>query len=146
MSYTQIIYHIILRTKNSRPAIQQKHAEELYRYIWGIIKNKKGALYRINGIEDHIHLISDLHPTVALSDYVKDIKVASSVWMKESGLFPLFNGWGDGYCALTYSYNEKDVVINYVKNQQVHHKKETFREEIIRVFKEMGVEIDERFI
>ncbi|MCD8043584.1 MAG: IS200/IS605 family transposase [Tannerellaceae bacterium] len=146
MSYTQIIYHIILRTKNSRPTIQQKHAEELYRYIWGIIKNKKGTLYRINGIEDHIHLISDLHPTVALSDYVKDIKVASSVWMKESGLFPLFNGWGDGYCALTYSYNEKDVVINYVKNQQEHHKKETFREEIIRVFKEMGVEIDERFI
>ncbi|MCC8199167.1 MAG: transposase [Tannerellaceae bacterium] len=107
MSYTQILYHIVLRTHNSIPAIHQEHAKQLYRYIWGIIKNKNGILYRINGIEDHIHIVSDLHPTITLADYVKDIKVASSLWMKQSGLFPLFKGWAKGYCALTYSYNEK---------------------------------------
>ena len=146
MSYTQVLYHIILRTKQSIPAIPQAHAQQLYSYIWGIIKNKNGTLYRINGMEDHIHLVSDLHPSVALADYVKDIKVASSLWMKETELFPLFNGWGEGYCALTYSFKEKDSIIEYVKNQQEHHKKETVQEELIRFFSEMGVKVDERFI
>ncbi|MCC8185927.1 MAG: IS200/IS605 family transposase [Bacteroides sp.] len=146
MSYTQILYHIVLRTKNSIPAITQVHSQDLYKYIWGVIKNKKGTLYRINGMPDHIHLVSDLHPTLALADYVKNIKVASSLWMNQSGFFPLFEGWAEGYCALTYSYNEKDRVIEYVKNQQEHHKRETFQEEMIRVFAEMGVKVDERFL
>jgi len=146
MSYTQILYHIVLRTKNSIPAITSQHSHDLYKYIWGIIKNKKGSLYRINGMEDHIHLICDLHPTVSLADYVKDIKVASSLWIKQVDFFPLFQGWAEGYCALTYSFKEKETIISYVKNQQEHHKKETFREEMIRVFAEMGVEVDERFL
>ncbi len=75
-------------------------------------------MYRINGIEDHIHIFSDLHPSISLADYVKDIKVASSLWMKESGKFPEFNGWQDGYGAFTYSISEKDRVINYIKKSK----------------------------
>lgn len=146
MSYTQSLYHIVLRTKRSIPGISQAAAPQLYRYIWGIIKQKKGTLYRINGMEDHIHIVSDLHPTVALADYVKDIKVSTSLWMKQAGLFPLFEGWGEGYCALTYSYKEKQNIIEYVKNQQEHHKKETFREEMVRFFKEVGIDIDGQFL
>lgn len=63
--------------------------------------------------------MSDLHPTVCLSDYVKDIKVASSIWMKESGKFPAFEGWQDKYGAFTYSIKEKGIIINYIKNQSV---------------------------
>ena len=146
MSYTQILYHIVIRTKYSLPAIPPTHANQLYHYIWGIIKNKNGTLYRINGMEDHIHLVSDLHPTIALADYMKDLKVATSLWIKQTGDFPLFNGWGEGYCALTYSYKEKDKVIEYVKNQQKHHKKETFQEELIRIFGEAGIKIDEKYL
>jgi REP element-mobilizing transposase RayT len=54
MAYTQILYHIVLRTKHSEPSIAQENVSSLYKYIWGI-KNKKGQLYRINGIEDHIY-------------------------------------------------------------------------------------------
>jgi len=145
MSYTQTLYHIVIRTKHSRPSISQLHSQQLYSYIWGIIKNKKGVLYRINGMEDHIHIVSDLPSTIALADYVKDIKVASSVWMKDAGFFPLFDGWGKGYCALTYSYKEKDNVIDYVKNQQEHHKKETYQEEVTRFLQEAGIEVNPHF-
>ncbi len=146
MSYTQILYHIVIRTKNSIPTFKPENSNELYKYIWGVIKNKKGTLYQINGMQDHIHLVCDLHPTISLADYVKSIKIASSLWIKNSGLFPLFDGWSEGYCALTYSYKEKDTVINYVKNQQEHHKKETCQEEMSRIFAELGVKIDERFL
>ena len=146
MSYTQTIYHIVIRTKHSKPTITQERASLLYNYIWGVIRNKNGVLYRINGIADHIHIVSSIHPSIALSDFVKDIKVSTSLWMKSSNQFPYFEGWGEGYCGLTCSYGEKDKLINYVKSQQQHHKKETFEEELIRIFKEMNIEIDNYFL
>jgi len=146
MSYTQIYYHIVFRTKNSEKSISQHNISELYRYIWGIIKNKKSQLYRINGIEDHIHIFVSLHPTIAVSDFVKTIKVATSHWMKSHKDFQRFKGWGDGYAAFTCRHRDKEQLVKYIMNQQEHHKKESFRDEIIRVFREEGVEFDERFL
>jgi REP element-mobilizing transposase RayT len=145
MAYTQIIYHIVLRTKQSEPSIAQENVSSLYKYIWGIIKNKKGTLYRINGIEDHIHILCDLHPSFALADFVKSIKVATSLWMKQSPDFPSFQGWEEGYAAFTYSYKEKEVLINYIKNQQEHHKKKITEDELKSIWIENGMELDERY-
>ena len=139
MAYLQIFYHIIFRTKFSERTIPEIHAPKLYRYIYGIIRNKNCHLYRINGMPDHLHIFSDLHPSMALSDYIKDIKVSSSKMMKNSEYFPGFNGWASKYCALSYSLKEKDLLINYIKNQQIHHKKETFKEEMARIFRENGI-------
>jgi len=143
MAHRQILYHIVFRTKYSENVIDLKYSEDLYKYIWGIIKNKNCHLYRINGMEDHIHILSDLHPSVALADFIKDIKIASSKWMKASGNFPRFKGWGKKYCALTYSYKEKDILINYIKNQREHHKRITFQEEIRKIFADHGIDEDE---
>ncbi|GHT76110.1 transposase [Bacteroidia bacterium] len=118
----------------------------MYKYIWGIIDHKKGTLYRINGIADHIHILSDLHPTIALADYIKDIKVSSSLWMKKSSDFPNFKGWEEGYSAFTYSFKDKTTLINYIKNQQEHHKKESSKDELIRILKEYGIDFDERYL
>ena len=145
MSYNQSVYHIIIRTKYSRPAIRPEYAPKLYAYIWSIIKERNGVLYRINGIEDHIHIVSDLPAVVALADYVRDIKSLSSKWMKKSGFFPDFIGWGREYCSLTYSYREKQMIINYVKNQQRHHKRKAFKEEVCSLFVAAGADLDERF-
>ncbi|MCL2098379.1 MAG: transposase [Bacteroidales bacterium] len=116
-AYRQILYHIVFRTKGSEKTINQAHSADLYKYIWGIINNKKCLLFRING-KDHLHILSDLHPSVALADYIRDIKVSSTKWIKESGLFPDFKGWGIKYCALTYSYNDRDTIINYIKTSR----------------------------
>ena len=144
-AYRQILYHIVFRTKASEKTINQNHSTDLYAYIHGIIKNKKCVLFRINSMEEHVHILSDLHPSIALADYIREIKVSSSKWMKESGFFPDFKGWGIKYCAFTYSYKEKNTIINYIKNQQEHHKKESFHDEIIRLFKENGVDLDEKW-
>ena len=140
MPYRQILYHIVFRTKYNRKAITLDHSEKLYRYIWGIIKNKNSRLFQINGMEDHIHILSDLHPSVSLADFVRDIKVASSKWMKSEGNFPEFVGWAKSYCALTYAYKEKSILMNYIKNQREHHKKESFKAEVDHLFQEFGIE------
>jgi len=96
-----------------------KSIGRLFNYIWGVIKNKKSHLYRINGIEDHIHILTHLHPTIALSDFIKDIKVSSSLMIKERKLFPKFNGWQIGYGAFTYSIDAKEKLIKHRFSQQL---------------------------
>jgi len=140
----QILYHLIFRTKDSRKTLVQEHSVELYAYIMGIIKNKNCFLYRMNGMEDHLHILCDLHPTIALADYMRDLKTSSSIWLKQTGKFPDFEGWADGYAALTYSWRDKEMIVNYIKNQQEHHKKEIFEDELRRLLKEHGIEFDEK--
>jgi len=144
-SYRQIIYHIIFRTKGSKKTLSLEYNKELYAYITGIIKNKNCFLYRINGIEDHIHLLSDLHPNIALADFMRDIKTSSSLWLKQNINFPYFNGWAVGYAALTYSYKDKEKIISYIKNQQAHHQSVSFEEEYRLLLVEHGMEYDERY-
>jgi REP element-mobilizing transposase RayT len=144
-SYRQILYHIVFRTKDGKRCLVEEYSSELYAYMMGIIKNKNCFHYQINGIEDHIHILSDLHPSIALADYLRDIKTASSIWLKQTGKFPEFEGWADGYAALTYSWKDKDMIVNYIKNQKVHHKSENFEDELRRLLKEYGVEVNEKY-
>ena len=145
-TYRQIFYQIVFSTKNREASIAEEYEQELYKYIWGTITGHKSKLYRINSLPDHIHIFSDLHPTVCLSDYVKHIKVASSMWMKEIGFFPKFTGWQEGYGAFTYSNKERDLIIDYVRNQKEHHKTETFYDEYKRLLIEHEIEFDEKYL
>ncbi len=145
-TYTQILYQIVFRTKNSEPTLVEPDRENLYRYMGGILKNKKCHLYRIGGVENHIHIITHIHPSVALASLVKDIKLASSDYIKTHNILPGFDGWQKGYGAFTYSVSAKDNLIEYVKNQKKHHKKETFRNEYINLLKEHQIEFDEKYL
>ena len=111
----------------------------------GYVKNKNCLLYRINGVENHIHIFCDLNPSIALSDFIKDMKASSSIWLKKSGKFPDFQGWAVGYAALTYAWKDRDKIINYIKNQQVHHKQKSFEDELRVLIKEQGINIDDRY-
>ncbi len=145
-TYTQIIYHIVFGTKNQEPTLIQPNRPELFTYIWGILKNKQCHLYRINGVDDHLHLATHLHPSVSLASLVKDMKLASSEYIKEQGLFPRFGGWQNGYGAFTYGFEAKDRLITYVRNQEDHHKRITFREEYMNLLTEHGIEFDEKYL
>ena len=103
-------------------------------------------MYRIIEVEDHIHILCSLHPTIALSDLIKDIKVASSIWIKENKIFPKFDGLQKSYGGFTYSFNKKDVLINYIKNQEEHRKSIKFEEEFISLLNEHGIVYDEKYL
>ena len=145
-TYTQILYQIVFSTKNHENTMIESGQEKLYKYIWGILKNKKCHLYRIGGVEDHLHIITHIHPTVAIAYLVKDMKLAASSFIKSQNIFPNFNGWQDGYGGFTYAISAKDNLIEYVKNQKEHHKKVSFRDEYINLLKEHGIEFDEKYL
>jgi REP element-mobilizing transposase RayT len=145
-TYTQILYQIVFTPKNHEKTLIDENRQELYKYISGILKNKKCHLYRIGGVSDHIHIITHLHPIISLASLVKDIKVACSTYIKTNNLFPMFSGWQDGYGGFTYSFKDRDKLIEYVKNQEEHHKTKSFREEFIELLIEHGIEFDEKFL
>ena len=144
-SYRQLLYHIVFRTKDSLPTIKQEHAGLLYAYITGIIKHKNCHLYRINGVENHVHILTYFHPSISLADFLREIKVSSSLWIKSGGLFPAFNGWSEGYGSFTCSFIDIGRLIEYIKNQQEHHREKTFEEEYKTILMEAGIKPDERF-
>lgn len=106
-TYTQILYQIVFSTKHRGRTLKKEHRPALFKFIWGVLNNKKCHLYRINGVEDHLHIVLHLHPSVSLAGLVKDIKLASSIFIKNSGLFPMFDGWQDGYGAFPIIILEK---------------------------------------
>lgn len=97
-------------------------------------------------MENHIHILSDLHPTIALADFIREIKTASNLWMKETGRYPKFISWSEGSCSLTCTFRDKEMIVNYIKNQKEHHKRVTFEDEYRALLKEHGVEVDERYV
>jgi len=145
-TFTQIIYQIVFSTQQRQPVLTEPNRVELFKYIHGILRNKKCHLYRVNGVEDHIHILTDLHPTISLAALVKDIKLASSQYIKERNLFPGFSNWQEGYGAFTYSIDQKNTIIEYIKNQETHHQVKTFREEYIALLKENQIEFDEKYL
>ena len=143
--HPRLILAIVFSTKNREPVLTTSHRKDLFKYIWGILENKKCHLYQINGVDDHLHILTHIHPSVALAELVKDIKLASTSFIKEKQIFPNFSGWQDGYGAFTYAIDQKDVLINYIKNQEEHHRSRTFREEYIALLTEHGIAYDERY-
>ena len=144
MSHINLTYHIIWRTKKSQRTLNEDHERELFAYIFGFCRNKKSKLYRINAMPDHVHMCIEIHPSIALSDFMKVLKQRTSLWMKERRKwFPDFEGWGDGYAAFTYSAKERDTVVTYIKNQKAHHKAFDFRDEYRKMLMEFEEELNE---
>ena len=145
MSYVQILIHAVIRTYKSENTLPTgEPVKFLYKEIWGIIQNKKGRLYRINSMGDHVHLLFTMPPTEALSEFMKAIKASSSKIIKTQAGFESFQSWGEGYAALSYSLRDKDMIVKYIINQQEHHKTVSFKDEYVDFIKKMGLEFDER--
>jgi REP element-mobilizing transposase RayT len=145
-THTQIMCHIVFGTKNRTSSLVTENRTILFKYCWGVLKNKKCHVYRINGVDDHIHILTHIHPTVALSDLIKDLKLASNAFIKKKNLFPTFKGWQQGYSAFTHHIDDKNRLINYIKNQEEHHQKVSWPEELKALLKEHRIKFNERFL
>lgn len=145
MSYTNLLYHIVIRTKYSESTINEEHERDFYAYALGQISNMNAKLFRIGGIPDHVHLLVSLPATMSVSYFVQQLKTATSKWLKENPKFPAFRGWSAEYAAFSYGRNDKDKIRNYIRNQKQHHKKLSFEDEYRAFLIENGIKVNERF-
>lgn len=140
MSYTQLLYHIVFATKNRMPVIEPQWQRQLYVLLYRQILRHRGKVFRINGMPDHVHMLVSLAPIFSLSEVMKIVKQETSKQIAD--VIPGWWGWQDGYGAFSCSFREKDRIINYIVNQQVHHGRENFNDEYRRLLEENGVPYD----
>ena len=144
MSAVSSMFHVVINTYRRQMTIPDETSEHLYRYIWSIVKSHGCRLYRINGIGNHIHMLIELAPTVALSDLVRDVKQGSSKWAKQQVYFPQFSGWGKEYGAFSCSCRDKERIVSYIINQRQHHQMSSFEEEYRQMLKLSGLEWNDK--
>jgi putative transposase len=145
-TYTQIHIQVIFAVQNRDCVIGNSWKEELYRYMTGIIKNYNHKVLAINGTPDHVHILIGMRPTQSLSDLMQDIKGDSSKWINQKGFVKGRFSWQEGYGAFSYSKSHVNKAIEYVKNQEKHHRTKSFLEEYRDFLKKFEVDFDERYI
>jgi putative transposase len=146
MSYNAIYYHIVYSTKGRRAAFNETEMTRLSEYTAGIVRSLRSTLHIANGPADHIHLVVSLDPSTSLADFVRTVKASSSKWVHQT--FPQLEhfAWQDGYAAFTVSHSGIQKVVKYVRDQQSHHRKLSFEDELVRFLQKHGVKYDERYI
>ena len=145
-TYTQIYIHIVFAVKGRQNLISKNWNEELYKYITGIITNEDQKLIVINGMPDHIHILIGFKPNKALSDLVRDIKANSSRFINEKRWINGKFEWQTGFGAFSYNHSQLTNVINYIQNQEEHHKKKTFKEEYVEFLKAFEIDYKNEYI
>ena len=145
-TYTQIHIHVIFAVKNRLGLIQKEWKDELYKYIAGIIQNQNHKVLAINGMPDHLHIFFGLRPNQSLADLMQDIKGGSSKWINDNKFVRGKFEWQAGYGAFSYAKSQVNNVIDYIKNQEDHHRKKTFIEEYRFFLEKFNVQYDDRYI
>ena len=141
-----LMAHVIFSTKNREPFITPEVEPELFAYIGGILNNHESRLLTAGATADHVHLLISQSKNVSLSALMKDVKKDSSAWIKTKGsAFRNFH-WQDGYGAFSIGRSEIPELKKYIASQKEHHRKRTFKEELIQFLDEYGVAYDERYL
>jgi putative transposase len=145
-TYYQIYLHFVFAVKYRRAVIQKDWKYTLFGIIGNLINENGGKLIIVNGVEDHIHCFAEIKPAVSVSELMKKVKAKSSKYINDHGLTPVRFEWQEGYGAFSYSRSQIRDVYKYILNQEEHHKKQTFKEEYIRILEEYDVEYEDRYM
>lgn len=145
-TYSQIYIQIVFAVYGRENLISSEWKDELYKYITGIVKNNNQKLLAINGVSDHIHILLNIKPNIALSDLIRDIKANSSRFINEKKFVKGKFSWQEGFGAFSYSISQLDDVIEYIQKQEEHHKETSFKDEYLKHLKRFQIEYDEKYI
>lgn len=145
-TYTQIHIQCVMAVKYRASLIQPDWKDQLQKYITGIVQNYGHKMLAINNMPDHLHMFFGFRPNQSLSDLMRIVKSESSGWINDKHFTPAVFNWQEGYGAFSYSRSQAPRVVEYVMNQEEHHRHKTFLEEYEQFLKQFEVDYDERYI
>ena len=145
-SLTKVYAHIVFSTKHRYPFIDREIEQELWSYLGGICKALECNPVRVGGYTDHVHICCLLSKKITQMKLLEEIKTESSKWIKTKGSQYKKFYWQDGYSIFSVNPYELDKVVEYIDNQQEHHKRKTFQQELLAFLKKYKVEYDERYL
>ena len=133
MSQVSALFHIVINTHERLQTIPIESRRIIYNHIYELLTKHNCKLLRMNGTTNHIHMLIDLHPSIALSNLIGEIKRETSLWIKHNAIAPDFRGWGREFYAFSLSKDRTDSVIEYIKNQLEHHKFVSYEDEMMQI-------------
>jgi REP element-mobilizing transposase RayT len=145
-SLSKVYVHLTFSTKERYPFIDSNINERLWEYLGGICKGLECNPIQVGGYKDHVHILCLLSKKISQIKLVEEIKKQSSKWIKTIDTKYAKFYWQDGYGIFSVNPSEIEVVVEYIKNQEEHHKKRTFKDELIAFLKKYNVEYDEQYL
>jgi REP element-mobilizing transposase RayT len=145
-TYSQITIHAVFAVKYRANFIIKDWRDNLHQYIAGIINNKGAKSLAVGGWTDHVHLLFGMPVTTSLANFIGIIKSNSSKWINEQQLVKGKFQWQEGYGAFSYAKSQRDVVINYIMNQEAHHRARTFKEEYLKILNDFEVSYEDKYL
>jgi putative transposase len=145
-TYTQIIVHTVFSTKDRRQVLHPRCHDSLYAYIGGTIRTLGGKSIAVNGIEDHIHILTYMPKTLSVAAFVQKVKVSSSLWLADTGLAEGFDAWQTGYGAFSVDWLNVPRLKKYIDKQKAHHGKQSYQDELRQLLTEANVTYDETYL
>ena len=145
-SLVKNLIHLVYSTKLRQPWVDGAFREELFAYQAGIYKEWDSPALVIGGAEDHVHALFALSKNHPLKKIVEEVKKGSSKWVKIAGSKNPDFHWQAGYGAFSVSQSNLDAVKRYIENQEEHHRKITFQDELRALLRRHGIAFDERFV
>lgn len=145
-TFSQLYVQVVFAVKGRENLIRKEFRTEIFEYIAGIIRGKNQKPIIVNRVGDHVHLFVGLRPSMSISDLVRNVKNNSSNFINSKKYVAGKFSWQEGYGAFSYSQSQIDSVFNYIKNQESHHQKRTFREEYLDMLEKFKVSYDEKYL
>jgi len=144
-TFSSLHFHLVFSTKHRIPQINSDWRGRLHEYLGGTVNGLHGTSQGVGGTDDHVHLLVGLKPTHRLADFMRELKKASSVWVHDQIGMNEF-ARQEGYGAFTVSPPARPGVRNYIANQEEHHRKWSFQEELISLLEQAGIEFDPKWL
>lgn len=145
-TYTQLFIQAVFAVKGRQAFVQEHYRDELQKYMTGVIQNEGHKLLSIYCMPDHTHLFVGLNPVIAISDMIQRVKTASTNFINDKRFIkPHFN-WQKGFGAFSYSKKQVPDVINYILNQEAHHRKQTFKQEYLQFLETFDIEYNPKYL
>ncbi len=145
-TYTQLNVQTVFAVRGRENILTSEFRDKLFEYISGILRNSKQYPLAVNGYKDHVHIFFELNPDTSLSDVLEIVKSNSSKWINSNQLVMGRFEWQRGFGGFTYSKSQRNNIIQYIMNQENHHKTRSFRKEYLELLKKFEMEYDERYI
>lgn len=145
-TYSKIYIQIVFVVKRRENLIHSSFRDELQKYMCGIIEKRNTKTLAIYCMPDHTHILVGLKPSTNLSDLVRDVKAGSSKFINDNKWVKGKFEWQNGFGAFSYGHPQLGMIINYINNQEEHHRIKTFREEYVEFLNDYEVPYDNAWL
>ena len=145
-AYRKVNLQIVFAVKYRQGLLHKSWRSEVFQYITGIINQRNHFSLAVNGVEDHIHIFLDYNCRELIEDLVREIKKASTSFINKNNFCPVNFQWQSGYGVFSHGYREKGIIIEYIRNQEEHHRKKKFREEYMKLLNSYEIDFKDEYV